>query len=43
MDWSGLPLVAAWLGVDDIDGLLHRLIVIKTHRPDRDDAPADKE
>ena len=32
-DWSGLPLLCAWLGVDDIEGLLQRLAVIRTHRP----------
>ena len=33
IDWSGLPYVVAALGVDDVAGLLHRLLVIKLHRP----------
>ena len=32
-DWQGLPLVVALLGVQDIELLLHRLQVIKTHKP----------
>lgn len=31
IDWSGLPLVTELLGIDDIDGLILRLQVIKTH------------
>ena len=33
IDWAGLPLVCEWLGVSDVDGLLHRLSVIKAHKP----------
>ena len=33
LDWAGLPLVCEWLGVTDVDGLLHRLAVIKAHKP----------
>jgi hypothetical protein len=33
--------MAAWLGVTDLDGLLHRLLLIKAHNPDRDDPSAD--
>jgi hypothetical protein len=36
IDWAGLPVVASWLGVEDIDGLLHRMLVIKGHRPDKE-------
>jgi hypothetical protein len=36
IDWSGLPFVAAWLGVRDVDGLLQRLVLIKNHRTDQD-------
>jgi len=40
LDWAGLPLVAGWLGVRDLDGLLHRLSVIKLHRaPDANAEP----
>jgi hypothetical protein len=47
LDWSGLPLVTEYLGITDIEGLMARLIVIKTHRRDEPSgAPndgADKE
>jgi hypothetical protein len=33
IDYAGLPLVAAHLGVDDVDGLLVRFFVIKSRRP----------
>jgi len=29
-------LVADWLGIDDLDGLMHRLETIVTHRPKTD-------
>ena len=32
VDWSGLPVVAAYLDVDDVEGLVDRLHVIKTHK-----------
>ena len=37
IDWKGLPLVCGWLGVDDIEGLLIRLEVLKTYRPKKPD------
>lgn len=43
IDWAGLPAVAAWLGIDDIDGLMHRLSVIKTHKTDDGDEPPTQE
>jgi hypothetical protein len=36
IDWAGLDLHVAWLGVSDVEGLLHRLAVIKAHRPEKD-------
>lgn len=33
LDWAGLPLLCAYHCVNDVEGLLHRLLVIKTHRP----------
>lgn len=36
IDWAGLPIVAAWLGVRDVEGLMQRLVLIKSHRPDED-------
>lgn len=41
LDWAGLPLVCTWLGVTDIDGLLHRIAVIKAHKPPDDSPGAD--
>lgn len=35
-DWAGLPLVCGWLGVQDIEGLMDRLQVIKLHRKRKD-------
>ena len=39
LDWSGLPLVVEQLGIADLDSLLHRLEVIKNHKPPTADAP----
>lgn len=36
LDWAGLPIVAGLLGIADIDGLIHRLTVIKIHRPNKE-------
>lgn len=33
LDWAGLPLVCEWLGVEDVEGLLERLAVIRAHKP----------
>lgn len=33
IDWSGLPVVAELLGVEDVEGLLTRLEVIRMHKP----------
>lgn len=30
IDWAGLPLVAEYLGVTDVDGLMHGLQTIRT-------------
>lgn len=41
LDWAGLPLLCAYHGVRDVEGLLHRLLVIKAHRkPDDADRGA---
>mgnify|MGYP001220188524 FL=1 len=32
IDWSGLPMVCGWLGVEDMEGLMQRLTLIKAHR-----------
>lgn len=37
LDWAGLPLLCAYHCVNDVEGLMHRLLVIKSHRK-QDDA-----
>lgn len=32
LDWSGLPVFIEMFGVDDVAGLLQRLLVIKSYR-----------
>lgn len=34
-DWGGLPLMVDWLGVSDVEGLMQRLAVIRSHKPAR--------
>lgn len=41
LDWAGLDAVVAWLGVDDVDRLLHQLLAIKTHRKPAEDEETD--
>ena len=38
LDWAGLPLAVELLGITDVEALLEALLVIKTHRPDTQDA-----
>lgn len=33
IDWAGVELLAALYQVEDVEGLLERLVVIKTHTP----------
>lgn len=33
IDWAGLDLMVDVLGIDDVEDLVHRLRVIKNHRP----------
>lgn len=33
LDWSALPLFVELHGIEDVDALIHRLLVIKLHRP----------
>lgn len=33
IDWSGLPVVVELYGITDIEMFMHRLTVIKLHRP----------
>ncbi len=34
-DVSGIPLVMAWLGLEDLDLLMCDLMTIKLHKPDK--------
>ena len=36
IDWAGLPLVVELLGVADLETFIHRLMVIKTHKPTKE-------
>ncbi len=36
LDWSGLPLACALYGVSDVETLLHRLNIIRAHRPPKE-------
>ncbi len=33
IQWGDVPLFAAVYGVQDVEGLIDRLLVLKTHRP----------
>lgn len=33
VDWAGLPYAVALFGVTDVEGLMHGLMTIKTHKP----------
>lgn len=36
VNWAGLDLWVEKLGIEDVDGLLDRLRIIKLHKPTRD-------
>jgi len=36
VDWSGLPLLAGFMGVTDIEGLMQRLVAIRMHQTNRE-------
>lgn len=39
IDWAGLPVAVTLFGVRDVEGLMHRLALIKSHRAPEDDVP----
>ncbi len=41
IDWAGVPIVAALLGIEDLETFIRRLMTIKHHRPGdgHDDQP----
>ena len=36
LDWAGLPLLVGWMGIHDVEALMHRLAVIRLHRPPKE-------
>ncbi len=36
IDWAGLPVICAHLGIDDPGALIERIYVIKTHKTPKD-------
>jgi hypothetical protein len=42
LDWSGLPIIAAHVGVTDIEGLLDRLEAILLYKSPESKDPADR-
>ena len=41
INWAGLPLIAAYLGIQHIEPLMHRLTLIKLHRPPEEPGAGD--
>ena len=37
IDWAGLPMVAGWMGIADIDGLFERIAIILQHHRTKDE------
>lgn len=37
LDWAGLEVVCAYLGITDVEPLIHALGVIKAHQPPKPD------
>jgi hypothetical protein len=35
IDWNALPLAVVMYGVHDVEALIDRLMIIKTHKPHR--------
>jgi hypothetical protein len=36
VNWEGLPLWCGYLGVQDVDGLMQRLVAIRMHAPKKE-------
>lgn len=36
LSWDGLPVAIDHYGIEDTDGLIERLLVIKSHKPEKD-------
>jgi hypothetical protein len=37
LDWSGLEIWVEKLGIEDVDGLIDRLRIIKLHTPNKEE------
>jgi len=42
IQWTSLPLIANFLGIQHIEPLMHRLTIIKLHRPPEQAATAQE-
>ncbi len=40
-DWAGLPVICAWLGVEDVAGLMTRLQAVRSYLNAKDDDAED--
>lgn len=36
LDWNGLEAMVEFYGIEDVDGLIERLLVIKSHTPPKE-------
>lgn len=36
IDWAGLPIIVEKFGIENVDDLIDRLLVIKNHRPPKE-------
>lgn len=39
VDWSGLDLAIEFYNVQDVEGLIRRMLIVKGHKPPKDDEP----
>jgi hypothetical protein len=42
IDWAGLPMVCAMLEVENVETLVERMLVIKGHKPPKDDDKSEE-
>lgn len=43
VDWAGLPIACALYGIQDVELLIRRLLVIKLHDPKENDVDREAE
>jgi hypothetical protein len=39
LDWAGLGLMVEMFGIEDVEGLIQRLLIIKSHVPPKEMMP----